>query len=398
MRKKQFLFNVLGILVGIIIFCGVGEFFFRIFRGPPNPLASITQKSNKFLFAPNKSVTRQSSKEGEFEYTATINSHGYRGRDFSLEKTSGKKRIILIGDSFTYGVGADNDETIAHVLEELVLDNGGSVEIINAGIGHASPIKHFVNLRDMHLKFDPDAVILLFDFTDLRDDWFWEMHSVRTRSGDIVRFDEMFTNGKRDWWRTLCHYSSFAKWVNNKIVRSFHKLQQVGLKTYIQAKKEGKRIKSVIAAQESSRRETIEFDGMMLLRGRKQKEQIDKHWTRTTKYLDQIHQLLKNKNIDFAIGMYPHGTLVGKNQWTEGRKFWGFQDKVYTDYYAFELMEKFTQERGILFINTLPRFLQADPKQMYFFSWDGHMTPQGYALVAEGVYTDPGFQQLLNAL
>jgi len=35
--------------------------------------------------------------------------------------------------------------------------------VINAGIGHASPIYHYLNLKNFHLKFEPDVVVLMLD-------------------------------------------------------------------------------------------------------------------------------------------------------------------------------------------------------------------------------------------
>ena len=50
-------------------------------------------------------------------------------------------RIFAVGDSFTYGVGSEDDQTIPYLIEKRLILEGLDAEVINAGIGHTSPIK-----------------------------------------------------------------------------------------------------------------------------------------------------------------------------------------------------------------------------------------------------------------
>lgn len=351
-----------------------------------------------FLCEPGQEITSKSSIAGEFEYQFQINSQGYRGKEFNVEKTPGKLRIMTVGDSFTFGIGAQKDETFAALIEKDLLQQGYSAEVINAGVGHASTVRHWDNLSKIHLRYDPDVVVLFFDLTDLWDDWHWEKHAVWNENGTIDRFDLDFYWGKRNWWHTLVHKSALCKYLQDKVVRTFKKLRLLGLGGYLKAKAEGKRAKAVIiqSTDKFSDDVIMEYDPLLLMRGRGRKELIDKHWKRTIKYLLKIRDELAEKNIKFIIAMYPHGIYVGSDQWHDGRKTWGFeQGKQYTDYYPFELMKKFTDKAGIAFVNTLPEFLSA-PKDEYFFNWDGHMTPAGNKIVARTVLTDPRFLKLLE--
>src|SRR5258708_21612512 len=45
------------------------------------------------------------------------NSYGYRDREFSLEKPPGMLRIVMLGDSFTEGWGAPEQETFSKRIE-----------------------------------------------------------------------------------------------------------------------------------------------------------------------------------------------------------------------------------------------------------------------------------------
>lgn len=135
-----------------------------------------------------------------------------------------------------------------------------------------------------------------------------------------------------------------------------------------------------------------------MLRGRSKKDLIDKHWPRTAKYLTKIRDLLAEQNIPMVLVMYPHGIYVGKDQWHNGREPWGFeQNKLYTDLYPFELVETYARENSIPFINTLDHFFEVQPRD-FFYSYDGHMTPAGYGLVAEGIVQSEVFQQAVSNL
>ncbi|MBF0484179.1 MAG: SGNH/GDSL hydrolase family protein [Candidatus Omnitrophica bacterium] len=399
MRKLKSIFlTVLIVTLCFILFLGLMEIIFRMTRGTPNPLADVTQTRSDTLLTPNEIIHNRSSINGEFETTIRINSLGYRGHDFSVTKPQGSIRILAIGDSFTFGVGANDDQTIPAVMAHELIAQGYTAEVINAGIGHESPIRHWDNLERLHLKYHPDIVLLFFDLTDLWDDWHWERHAVWNKQGMIDRFDLAYINGKRDWWATLVQYSAFCKWFDEKGIRMFEKLNLLGFKKYSQLKKDGARAKAeIINSYNKIPDDTIiKFDGLALMRGRERSRLILKHWDRTTKYLSKIRDLLAEKNIPFIIVMYPHGIYVGEDQWNEGRKTWGFeQNKKYTDYYPFELMDQYTKKAQIPFINTLSGFLTA-PKQKYFHDWDGHMTAAGYKLVAEQVVANAVFQNLLK--
>jgi len=397
---KIFFFKILTVLIVLVVFFGIGEICFRIFRDEPNPLAQVTQKAKDSLFEPNSSWHSVSSKKGEFEYSPTINKFGYRGKDFAMPKKKGTLRIFAVGDSFTFGVGAEDNQTIPYDLQEKLLRSHYNIEVINAGVGNTSPITHYLNLKTIHLRYEPDLVVLLFDLTDLWEDWHSERNAVYDRNGEIINFNPMFINGKRDWWITCTYYSAFCRYVHNRIVRSVRKMGTLGFKEYVRAVFQKKRAKAIIANLKAGVSDQVltEYDGLLMMRGREREALIRRHWQRTEKYLLKIKALLAEKNIPLVIVMYPHGIYVDGGQWSEGRLTWGFEaGKRYTDYLPFKIMKEFTDQEGILFINTLDDFLKA-PHQKYFYDWDGHMTPAGYAVVAQSIAGNRQFLSLLTSL
>jgi hypothetical protein len=159
---------------------------------------------------------------------------------------------------------------------------------------------------------------------------------------------------------------------------------------------QGKRAKAeIINAENTKKEDQIEYDGFLFMRGREKKDLIDENWKRTEEYLDKIKDLCDKNGIPLMIVVYPHGIYVGEHQWAKGRETWGFEDgKIYRDYYAFEVLEDYAYRRSMPFLNSLDSFLGAEPKK-YFYDWDGHMTPDGYEVVAHSILSSHKFQSML---
>src|SRR6202521_5424036 len=67
-----------------------------------------------------------------------INSQGLRDKEYTLRKPSGTYRVMMLGDSTTFGWGVPVDATVAKILEQKLnaADLGRSFEVVNAGVGN----------------------------------------------------------------------------------------------------------------------------------------------------------------------------------------------------------------------------------------------------------------------
>ncbi len=114
----------------------------------------------------------------EFGNDISTNSLGYRGPEFSITKPDNTFRILMLGDSTTFGVGSNDNETFSVQLENLLKDKiAKKVEVINAGFASGlSPDTYYLYLKEKGLKLNPDLVLvnifLANDITDLyENDW-----------------------------------------------------------------------------------------------------------------------------------------------------------------------------------------------------------------------------------
>ncbi len=87
-----------------------------------------------------------------------INSEGFRTKQFS-KLDSGKKKVLLIGDSFTWGMTANPfpDSCFADIMSYET-----DYEVINLGIPAADPVQYHELAKKFIPKLKPDVVIVIF--------------------------------------------------------------------------------------------------------------------------------------------------------------------------------------------------------------------------------------------
>ena len=92
-----------------------------------------------------------------------VNSHGTRGRQFDVPKPPGTLRILMLGDSRTFGWGLSEAETVPPALVEAGLQKEmgaqRKVEVINCGVNAWSYSQMLVFFRERALAWQPDIVV-----------------------------------------------------------------------------------------------------------------------------------------------------------------------------------------------------------------------------------------------
>ncbi len=128
------------------------------------------------------------------EYRASIrlNSLGLRNREVARDKPPGVFRILVLGDSFTLGLGVSDHEVFTEGLQRaLAAATGGTpgIEVLNGGVVSYSPLLEYVYLKTRGMALHPDLVLLLFDVTDLTDDADYAEKAVFTPEGEPLAVD-----------------------------------------------------------------------------------------------------------------------------------------------------------------------------------------------------------------
>jgi hypothetical protein len=103
------------------------------------------------------------------EVDVRTNSLGLRGGEIDLARTD-LVRILLVGDSFTFGEGLNVDEIFATKLARRLNQKGERVMVINAGVGGWGTLQATRFARDHFGDFQPDVVVYTFCGNDPDDD------------------------------------------------------------------------------------------------------------------------------------------------------------------------------------------------------------------------------------
>jgi hypothetical protein len=99
----------------------------------------------------------------------SINSKGLRDREYPYQKAAGTKRILVLGDSYTWGYGVANKEIYTEVLEEALQDKYPHYEVLNAGVSGWGTDQQYLFLITEGLKYSPDLVIVGHFINDLEE-------------------------------------------------------------------------------------------------------------------------------------------------------------------------------------------------------------------------------------
>jgi hypothetical protein len=103
------------------------------------------------------------------------NSKGLRGNtEYEYPRTAGKQRIVVLGDSFTFGSEVSDDETYAHDLESDL----PNTEVLNLGVQGYGHDQMLLYLEEEGVKYHPDVVILGFTYIDIyRSIWSFDAYA-----------------------------------------------------------------------------------------------------------------------------------------------------------------------------------------------------------------------------
>jgi lysophospholipase L1-like esterase len=92
-----------------------------------------------------------------------INSMGMRDKEYPLEREENTFRIVVLGDSVTFGQAVRQEDTYPEQLEGM-LDN---VEVINAGVSGYGTNEELLFLKETAIQYKPDMIIVGYGLNDL---------------------------------------------------------------------------------------------------------------------------------------------------------------------------------------------------------------------------------------
>ena len=131
--------------------------------GEARMLTAVEEDGVRYVGTPNVSVTIR-------DVLYAHNSVGLRGPDFEEPKPDEVFRILLLGDSTTYGWGVSFEDTCGALTEKHLRDSGRTArrcEVINAGVVGYNNGDAEALYRRLESRIEPDLVLLVWYVNDL---------------------------------------------------------------------------------------------------------------------------------------------------------------------------------------------------------------------------------------
>ena len=289
---------------------------------------------------------------GYTPYSMRTNSLGFRdARVREVPLVSDVHRILLIGDSFTEGLGVPWESSFAGQASAAL---SPTVEILNAAAVSYSPVLYYAKVKhlldEVGLEFDELYVFL--DLSDVKD----ETEYTVLPGGRVVKHSEI---GRGDsepeaepgFAARLLRHSAIAK--------------EVGW------------FREALAERRSGRPSgyRLEFrPGLWTLEDDAWEEFGREGLRLAARHMDALHSLVSARGIPLTLAVYPWPDQIYRGDLDSRQvRFWG----------------RWASERGVGFIDYFPRFIDGRPWRevldRYFLPHDQHWTREGHAVIAQGL-------------
>ncbi len=205
-----------------------------------------------------------------------INNKGLYGPEISYLRSTNAVRIMYLGDSVTFGYKLSKySDSFPYKIEKILEDKKrGNIETVNAGVGGYSPWQEYIFLEDEGLKYKPDLVVLGFVLNDV------------VEKLELQRF-----GGNSLGYQLNKTYISFSDWLQHNsafwfVIMKFRAMFQFGSDIHAGAvEQELVSVKELILPTESRK--------------------IEDAWVITFNNLQKISKLCREKNIPFALVIFP---------------------------------------------------------------------------------------------
>lgn len=135
----------------------------------PRPRMMFAPDQTFYLCYGNRDVLRRDWFDDRGRVPVHINHYGLRDDDdLTPDKPAGERRVVCIGDSFTFGWGVPPEFGWVRLLQDALRGAGVNARTVNCGAaGTVCVDEYWAGLEHRFRQFGPDAVVMTLCLNDL---------------------------------------------------------------------------------------------------------------------------------------------------------------------------------------------------------------------------------------
>ncbi len=297
-------------------------------------------------------VSSDEARWGPLVYPLRTNSLGFRDaevRDVAL--ATERERIVVIGDSFTEGLGVAFSETFVGRLAQALEPRG--IEVLNAGVLSYAPSIYLAKTRHLldEVGLEFDHLVVMLDLSDIQDevDRYANLDAeVAARKADGARRPRLLARCVRFIDEHTVLLGSLRNWMRGKPRRPADAAQHM-----------------ITGALDRSRCLWTVEPKWFEAYGREGLE-------RATQRMDRLARLLDERGIELTVAVYP---------WPDQIQRRDLESRHVAHWRAW------AEQHGAGFVNHFPDFIDDRPADEvideYFIPGDVHHNSTGHARLAE---------------
>jgi lysophospholipase L1-like esterase len=307
----------------------------------------------------------------DWSITYKTNSLGFRDEEHPLAKEKGVIRVVVIGDSFTFGQGCERGQIFPDILQALLRDRGYPVEVMNVSDIGIGPEAYFVLFKEVAARYQPDVIVLNAFGNDASQIQRPPLLNRFTRSAS--HYSNLFTffrflrrdisiRMQGDFWTAV------AKPANNNPNDVTQKRVAEFRKRY------GSEVNNLLATCIAEPDDVARWINT---------EPNGQGWKEFEDYVSAINEMAVRMHSKVLMAIVPDGAQVDPHQ-LEMRQILGvpLQSSVLTEKPSFQtLVHQFSERNHIACFDPLEEFRQV--RSGLYFNTDLHWTPAGHRLYAE---------------
>jgi len=353
--------DIFAVLLGIATAACAGEVLLHFFWPQRSAVtAGMFERDDSagYRIRPNY---RNAIRVPEYRTAIFTDSEGYRVPRETTTHSSDCRRLLAIGDSFTFGVGVDAEAAFPLRLEEALTRSTATPWCArNGGVGGYGPLRSARLLETHQAEFRPEILVhALYVGNDLQDsNPATFLKQPRIEGGRMVSEGSGILLRARRFLRIHSHLYSFLRanlydvYLASPLAAKSQALDPIGL-----------------AEWPASIRETT--------------------WPACGQAIREIAEWSREHEARYLVVLVPAKYQVDEAAWNVYRKRWKLPPDAFDRDHAQRVINGFLHEEGVPALDLLPAFRAAALQtESLYFRVDSHWTEAGHVLAAREIFRE----------